>query len=160
MNDFNEATADLNKPYSGPSIMAMSFTQDAKNLPNPLVFHQANTEMMTLDGDHINAIKTEKMRLKDFVNADRLGAYTQKMPDFSTLNNRRIAGDAVQDDEVACVTMAFAGSWRLVTANGVLETAGSGHHGTDYVGCASVRAGKAARMVHPTPTLTQSYGAR
>lgn len=163
---FKNATMDLNTPYSGASMLVMTFDDDfAGALPNPAVIGRTNERMM-LDGDHINSIRTEGLDLREAITTDRnrnrLQGYSSFLPDFTELNNRRPAGDAVQEDETAHVTMGFQGSYRHVSAaNGnVQEYAGTGHHGTDYVGAATVRSGKGMRMGHITPTLTQSIGAR
>lgn len=49
-----------------------------------------------------------------------------------------------QENESQVSALAFQGTMRIFRADGQLvnEVTGSGHHGKDYVGVASVRAGK------------------
>lgn len=174
---FKADTVNLHRPYNGPSMMVLGFNHNfKKTLPNPTIFMKRDDAIpafAALDGDHINGIKLDNLDIESAIgndapagggvmgNQDRLNVYKVHFPDFFELNNRRPAGDAVQEDETTAVSMAFGGSWRMYAPNtGCIETAGSGHHGTDFVGAASVRSGKGLRMHHMAPTLTQTVGCR
>jgi hypothetical protein len=61
---------------------------------------------------------------------------------------------ATSENEVGPQALAFQGSMRIRNAQGgiVTEIHGSGHHGNDFVGVASLRAGKGYRIQsQPTP---------
>ena len=69
------------------------------------------------------------------------------MPDFSKLHNTKAAGNASEENETQACAMAFQGTYQMLEGNQVIqEVTGSGHHGRDYVGVASVRAGKGVSM--------------
>ena len=74
------------------------------------------------------------------------------MPDFSKMHNTKTAGSASHENESQLCALAFQGTMKIYPSNGagagaqVHEISGSGHHGIDYVGVASVRAGKGMRM--------------
>jgi hypothetical protein len=77
------------------------------------------------------------------------------MPDFRTLHvTRKTAGQGSADSETSTDCLAFQGSMK-VKENGMLiqEIHGSGHHGPDYTGVASVRAGKGQKTAGQAPTL-------
>ena len=70
------------------------------------------------------------------------------MPNFTQMAlNRKPAGAASSENEVCSDMLAFQGSMRVRDSNGGLtEVNGSGHHGHDFVGVASLRAGKGYRI--------------
>ena len=79
--------------------------------------------------------------------------YLQRMPDFSYYHQtRKLPGYASVDSETVQNALAFQGSMRIVRNGLVNETHGSGHHGADMVGVASVRAGKGMRPIMTPPT--------
>ena len=88
--------------------------------------------------------------------AQRYPLYYHLMPDFARLAvDRKTAGVASAENEVCSDMLAFQGSMRVkdLTSGGLLnEVHGSGHHGNDFVGVASLRAGKGYRIQsQPTP---------
>jgi hypothetical protein len=72
------------------------------------------------------------------------------MPDFTRIHNPKKAGTSSEENESSCNSFAFQGSMRVHSGNGlgfgVEEITGNGHHGLDYVGVASIRAGKGIMM--------------
>jgi hypothetical protein len=83
------------------------------------------------------------------------------MPDFSKMHNTKSAGSASEENETQACALAFQGTMKIFPGPGVAggahapmqEISGSGHHGIDYVGVASVRSGKGMRM---GPMMDQS----
>ena len=62
------------------------------------------------------------------------------------------------ENEVSSEALAFQGTMRTLSAeNGqlVAETLGSGHHGPDFIGVASLRAGKGYK-INSQPTLNRT----
>lgn len=70
------------------------------------------------------------------------------MPDFSKIHNTKSAGNASEENETQASAMAFQGTFMVHSSTGGIEheVVGSGHHGRDYVGVASVRNGKGVSM--------------
>ena len=80
-------------------------------------------------------------------------AYLARMPDFSYYHQtRKLPGYASVDAESVQNALAFQGSMRIIRNGLVQETHGSGHHGADMVGIASMRAGKGMRPIMTPPT--------
>jgi hypothetical protein len=68
---------------------------------------------------------------------------------------RKSAGQASAESETHTDSLAFQGSMRIKEGGRVLQDIqGSGHHGPDYVGIASVRAGKGIKYNGMAPALT------
>ena len=84
-------------------------------------------------------------------------AYHQRCPDFSYFDHiRKPPGQASIDMESSQNSLAFQGTFRIkhLDRPGVVEeTLGSGHHGQDFVGAASLRAGKGVRAEQKAPSL-------
>jgi hypothetical protein len=180
---FKEETINLGKNYRGPSMMVMAFAHDKsrrdeqrgtnlfdehfkRNWPSPIVFYdshdpsrgeqQGRNEALPLDYDNLQNVNVDGFRV--FNNGLYAGAYAQyrsMMPDFRTLHvTRKTAGQGSADSETSTDCLAFQGSMK-VKENGMLiqEIHGSGHHGPDYTGVASVRAGKGQKTAGQAPTL-------
>jgi hypothetical protein len=71
--------------------------------------------------------------------------YHELMPNFHQLHRiRKNAALAAVENEVSSDALAFQGTMRILNSTGqvIEEILGSGHHGPDFVGVASLRAGK------------------
>jgi len=175
---FKNATLDVSKNYRGPSMMVMAFVHKPsqvdeegrslferhfrRNWPSPVVFydtydrgarHEAR-EALPIDYDNVQTVDVEEFRV---FNNDLYAAayrdYRGMMPEFRTMHlTRKTAGQSSADSETATDCLAFQGSMR-VKENGAIvqEIHGSGHHGPDYVGIASVRAGKGQKVAGQAP---------
>lgn len=82
---------------------------------------------------------------------DQYKNYLSIMPDFSRIHNPKNAGTCSEENETSCNCLAFQGTMLVHSrpANGAEATqqvSGNGHHGIDYVGVASIRAGKGIMM--------------
>jgi hypothetical protein len=171
---FGEDTYAVNKPYEGVSMMVMSFPihvdghyrQDLPvnaplhgdpmvSWPSPVIFHHefddAGAQVpLAVDAEHthrINKAAFQVMHLPQYT--QRYGEYVQKMPDFSRCHNVKSAGTASEENETSCNSLAFQGTHRIhdhANPMHLCEVTGNGHHGADFVGAASVRAGKGVRM--------------
>lgn len=151
VNQFHESVYEVNQPYEGVSMMVMSFeTQtETPTWPSPIIFYDGNlaNDRLPVDGEHVHNIKVEPFRVFDKSQyKDRYKCYYKKMPDFSRMHNPKLAGSASEENESVSSIFAFQGTMRIMEPNGhVTEITGNGHHGPDYVGVASVRAGKGMR---------------
>jgi len=175
---FQELTMDVSKNYRGPSMMVMAFVHDKKqtneeggrvfdknfrrNWPSPIVFHDSyvkgaidKKETLPLDYDNIQVIDVDEFRVfNNELYSDAYGQYKNMMPSFHEMHlMRKGAGQSSVDSETHTDSLAFQGTMRIKEAGVVIqEIQGSGHHGPDYVGMASVRAGKGLKMSGQAPT--------
>jgi hypothetical protein len=177
--NFQELTMDVSKNYRGPSMMVMAFVHDRskldldghsyfekhykRNWPSPIVFHDNYNEhsaktssTLPLDYDNLQVVDVDEFRV--FNNPLYAAAYTDyksMMPAFHDMHiMRKSAGQASAEAETQTDSLAFQGSMR-VKENGIVlqDIQGSGHHGPDYTGVASVRAGKGQKVSGQAPTL-------
>ena len=179
---FCDATLDLSCSYRGPSMMVMAFVHDRdklgedgrtifdthfrRNWPSPIVFHDTYNpgraaapvnETLPLDYDNIQVLSVEDFRVfSNPLYAHSYGAYRDMMPAFHELHKmRKSAGQSSADAETHTDSLAFQGSMRIKEAGRLVqEIQGSGHHGPDYVGVASVRAGKGIKYTGQAPAFT------
>ncbi len=161
---FNQAVSDMSVPYNGPSLMVMKFHVNTgareykRNWPSPIVFHdklEIDPPKHGIDPESLYAISDSSWRVfnqPDY--REQYRAYLNRMPDFSYYHQtRKLPGYASVDSESMQNALAFQGSMRIVRSNGIREeTHGSGHHGTDMVGIAAMRAGKGIRPIMSPPT--------
>jgi hypothetical protein len=175
LDTFKEATLNLGKNYRGPSMMVMAFVHDRKssafesgfqrNWPSPIVFfdsydhnasHQPMRDSLPIDYDNVQTVDVDQFRVfNNPLYHDAYKEYRNLMPDFRSLHmTRKTAGQSSADAETAVDCLAFQGTMRVKTNGQLLhDIQGSGHHGPDYVGIASVRAGKGQKMAGQAPTL-------
>ena len=81
--------------------------------------------------------------------------YREHMAQYDMLHKvRKNAGQASAENESSTDALAFQGSMRVLNNSGnvIQEIHGSGHHGPDFVGVASLRAGKGYK-VSTQPTM-------
>lgn len=177
---FKQHTLDLGNNYRGPSMMVMAFAHDKnkrdadnqaryegfkRNWPSPIVFYDSynpanprtgNGDTLPLDYDNLQTVNVEDFRVfNNSLYHDAYSAYKRLMPDFRTLHiTRKSAGQGSADAETATDCLAFQGSMRVKELGQLLQSIdGSGHHGPDYTGVASVRAGKGQKSSGAAPTL-------
>ena len=177
---FQQLTMDVSKNYRGPSMMVMAFVHDReakddngqslydknfkRNWPSPIVFHDSYSPTdaaaperatLPLDYDNLQVVDVEQFRV--FNNPLYYGPYRQyreMMPAFHEMHMmRKSAGQSSADAETHTDSLAFQGSMRIKEAGrgAVEEIQGSGHHGPDYTGVASVRAGKGQKVAMQAP---------
>lgn len=165
---FNRAATDMSKPYQGPSLMVMRFKVDKNSLdfqsswPSPIVFHDKylgeEAPKLCPDPDSVYVVQDERMRVfNNTMYREQYRAYNQRMPDFSYFHQvRKLPGNASVDMETSQNALAFQGTYKIRTKNPCSESMihGSGHHGPDYVGVASLRMGKGTRVTTEAPRLT------
>lgn len=150
----------MTKNYNGKSMMVMAFVHDdepapgfRRNWPSPILFddnydhaHPDRSPKLPLNAgyDNLHVLDTSNFRV--FNNRAYAGfhQYKRLFPDFLELHRtRKGAGDSATSAETATESLAFQGTMRVKEGGRLLsETLGSGHHGPDYVGMASIRAGK------------------
>ena len=173
---FQERTMDLGTSYRGPSMMVMKFSHDEKmrmdpkqgfqrNWPSPIVFHDLGDDArgaseprtIPIDTENLQIVDTGEFRVFDKeLYKDEYRIYRTLMPPFHELHKmRKSAGQASAEAETQTDSLAFQGSMRIKHEGRVIqEIQGSGHHGPDYVGAASVRAGKGIKYSGQAPMLS------
>ena len=172
-NRFKNATMDVTENYRGQSMMVMAFLHSDKkkqqellkrNWPSPIVFYDDGQPgrsdsnlLLPADQDNIHMIDAEEFRVfNNPLYTEKYGVYRNQMPNFKSLNAvRKNAGQSSVDMETPSEMLAFQGTMRIKTKGGMgfTEILGSGHHGPDYVGIASVRDGKGQKVAATQPTL-------
>jgi hypothetical protein len=168
--EFKLATQDMSKNYRGPSMMVMAFVHDQnsqeyssfkRNWPSPIVFHDKynynqgvaydqtqppynGDYTLTADPGNIHVVNYKDMRVFNNPLYAAYQHYREMMPDFTALHAiRKPAGASTVENETFCDSLAFQGTMRITELGREVEhIQGSGHHGPDWVGVASVRSGK------------------
>jgi len=168
---FQEHTMNLGESYRGPSMMVMAFDHGVdrrgnaigfqRNWPSPIVFHDngGGQEAMPIDIENLHIMDVDEFRvLNTPAYQRRYEAYKERMPPFQDLHKmRKTAGNATAENETQANSLAFQGSMRVKVGGQLLqEIHGSGHHGPDYVGVASVRAGKGIKYTGQAPVLSHA----
>ena len=168
VDQFKRDTVDVTKPYRGDSMMVMAFDHSDKempgfapmyttgfksNWPSPIVFEDyggADDDNFTVDYENINIINRKEFRVfNQGIYENAYKRYLEKMPSFNQLHKlRKNAGQASMEGETSSDSLAFQGTLQVYNAQGIKisETLGSGHHGPDFVGVASLRAGKGYKI--------------
>ena len=159
---FREDTLDVTEDYHGKSMMVMMFVHEDKfqvqpnwktNWPSPIMFYD-NVLQQRDDSVPDGPENQAYMPVQDFrvFNQDLYPVYPyyyNLMPNFTELHKtRKSASESVEENETQTGCLAFQGTMRVKNANGsIIDTInGSGHHGVDYVGVSSVRAGKGYKL--------------
>ena len=133
----------------------------SSNWPSPIVFYdrleQGSTLAAKADFDNLHAVEVEQFRVfNSELYRNAYAPYRDKMPNFWELHTiRKNAGLAATENEVSSDALAFQGTMRVLSADSgavIQEVLGSGHHGPDFIGVASLRAGKGYRL-NSQPTV-------
>ena len=171
---FQDDTMDVTKNYQGASMCVMAFKHDPRttdyregflrNWPSPIVFddnyNHANPhreKLRTMAGyDNLHVIDIDEFRVFNKKLYSGYRSYRRHFPNFHELHStRKIAGESSREGETATDSLAFQGTMRVLNAEtgGLLqEINGSGHHGPDFIGVASLRAGKGYK-INSQPTI-------
>jgi hypothetical protein len=170
LDHFKSATHDTSQNYKGPSLMVMAFQHDSgsqeyrngfqRNWPSPIVYHDNydytqppgnqhdGNYTLSVDYDNVHVTNVKDMRV---FNNPLYGAYRHyfhMMPNFSSLHAiRKPAGSSTVDNQTFYDSLAFQGSMRTFQDGHEVDSIqGSGHHGPDWVGAASIRSGKGYKI--------------
>lgn len=166
VNKFKEDTMDVTQPYRGDSMMVMAFQpapdQLNRNWPSPIVFYDdVNQPARGLVGpDNTEKLDCEQFRVfnsREYMRDYQL--YYDLMPNFHELHyTRKDAGNSAHENETTSDVLAFEGSMRIKNEAGqiIREIEGSGHHGKDFTGAASVRAGKGYKITGVPQAIRQA----
>lgn len=165
---FITADAYLNRPYAGPSIVVIPIP-GVSTLPSPLPIGNLASQLFNTNAHHLT---TSDIFIED------MGSMVQRMADkvgeesidgikvavglmYELLNMNRNnsaakdASSATRENEATAIRMAYSGTYKFKVAGDPVwnEITGCGHHGPDYVGVKSLRAGKGYKVVsQPTGT--------
>jgi hypothetical protein len=175
---FREDTLDVTKNYQGASMMVLAFCHDPvkqfkgrnvyddhfkRNWPSPILFddnydheHLQSHEARSIVGyDNLHVVDVEEFRVFNNPLYSAYSAYRRMFPPFMELHKtRKSAGESTQEAETTTESLAFQGTMRIKEHGCVkTEIRGSGHHGADFVGAASIRAGKGYKMNIGQPAL-------
>jgi hypothetical protein len=170
MSEFHNHTQDIAQNYKGPSMMVMAFRHDTRNpeytrdfdrnWPSPIVYHDgfdytvpadqqpSGDYSLAVDYNNIHVTNVSGMRVFNKPIYAAYKHYYNLMPDFSRLHNiRKPAGSSATEGESFFDSLAFQGTMKIMEDGREVEhTQGSGHHGPDWVGVASIRSGKGYKI--------------
>jgi hypothetical protein len=175
VSQFHEHTMDVSKQYRGKSMMVMAFDHSDKknsvhadlyereflpNWPSPIMFfddyHKKNASL-AMDSENIHVCDTNQFRVfNKGIYKNRYRPYKDKMPDFMSLHKiRKNAALAAVENEVSSDAHAFQGTMQILNSSGqpIEQILGSGHHGPDFIGASSLRAGKGYKFNTPQPSM-------
>ena len=168
---FKDSTLEVTKHYRGPSMLVMAFSHHRKNdaskprfktaydkefkqnWPSPIVFYDKKADpgtAHTIGAENTHNMDTSEFRVfVDDIYYDKYVKYRENMAQYDMLHKvRKNAGQASAENESSTEALAFQGSMRVLNnaGNVIQEIHGSGHHGPDFVGVASLRAGKGYKV--------------
>jgi hypothetical protein len=171
VDDFKITTQDITQNYKGPAMMVMAFVHDPhgpdhrhykRNWPSPIVYHDgfdyapgasnhSGDYTMSTDPDNIHVTNVKDFRVFNNPLYSAYAHYYSKMPPFSTLHQvRKPAGNAAHENETFIDALAFQGTMKVYEDGKEMENIqGSGHHGPDWTGVASIRSGKGYKVSGP-----------
>lgn len=154
VRQFHMDTNDLTQDYHGKSMMVFALPYHENDnrpssIPSPLLFNQnAQTMQLGSENEFLTEVKkfvfpltiTQEIVMRDI--------YNPLLPNFADLHQmRKSAPESTREHETQINCMAFQGTMRIKQKGMPIDVInGSGHHGTDYVGVASVRSGKGYKM--------------
>jgi len=176
---FKEDTMDVTKNYAGSSMMVLGFVHSdqvkdhtghsvyrkhfQRNWPSPILFddtfdpHHPDRQPVkaTVGYDNLDVLDVTGFRVFNKPIYASYFYYRKHFPLFYELHmQRKGAGESTEELETTTDSLAFQGTMRIKEDGRLItEILGSGHHGPDYVGVASIRAGKGYKMVPGRPML-------
>ena len=176
VGEFQNLTQDIAQNYKGPSMMVMAFHHDTqsqdylqhfdRNWPSPIVYHDSydynlppdqqptGDFSLAVDYNNIHVTNVSDMLVFNKPIYSAYKHYYDMMPNFSRLHNiRKPAGASAVEGEGFFDSLTFQGTMKIMEEGREVEhTQGSGHHGPDWVGVASIRSGKGYK-ISSQPTL-------
>jgi hypothetical protein len=154
VRNYKQKACERNEPYTGPSMIVMGFPVDQthrlwkRNWPNPIAWDTINPNHYCIDPEIQNKFKSEHEHcvFADELYKSRWAEYREHIIDATLQDNtNKTPGYAAHENETSTCALAFQGSMRILNAENnqlIEEITGSGHHGKDYVGVSTARAGK------------------
>ena len=163
---FIKADSNLNNPYAGPSIIVLPLPTQVHTLPSPLpIANFVNSNL----ANNAHGLATSDLFVEDMHGfMMRVGEKTgeEHLPGvrnalsvmFDTLHLHRnsaaakCANLATVENEATLIRLGYGGTYQYkldTDTGGWVEIFGCGHHGPDFVGKASERAGKGVKISGP-----------
>ena len=160
---FIKSDSNLNTPYSGPSIIVIPIPTQVHSLPSPLpVANLVNSLLVS----NAHTLATSDLFVEDMQGflsrvAEKIGEEhiigirnsISVMYDLLHMHRNSAAAKcacmATMENEATLIRLGYGGTYqyKLDSDNGGwVEIFGCGHHGPDFVGKASERAGKGMRI--------------
>ena len=168
IRSFVKESTNVTKDYEGKSIVPILFKYDFDWLPSPIpvymddvdeLMHLVTPDLIVNDSLHLRTQFESKIDEKEKSNhvLKAVGAVFMKLHLCTSHTHTKLASEAVSVNETTASRMMYQGtsSWTR-SQNGEQHTTnvyGCGHHGSDYVGVASVRNGKSL-MATAAPNIT------
>ena len=171
LSEWRAKTVEQDRNYTGPSMIVMAFAHSPsdrnyedtscfkRNWPSPIVFHDSHNYhpdavnvsgdfTLTADRENLHVLNFKDMRVFNNPLYSAYEHYRRMMPDFTSLHAiRKPAGAAAAENQSFYDSLAFQGTMNVLEDGRIVESIqGSGHHGPDYVGVASIRSGKGYKI--------------
>ena len=161
---FIKSDSNLNIPYSGPSIIVIPLPSQVHSLPSPLPIANLVNSLLA---NNAHTLATSDLFVEDMQGfllrvAEKIGEEhimgirnaVSVMYDLLHMHRNSAAAKcaclATMENEATLVRLGYGGTYQYKLDNdngGWVEIFGCGHHGPDFVGKASERAGKGMRIM-------------
>lgn len=163
---FIKSDSNLNAPYSGPSIIAIPLPTQVHSLPSPLPVANLinsllanNAHSLATSDLFVEDMQGFLMRVAEKIGEEHImGIRNAISVMYDTLHMHRNSAAAkcaclaTMENEATLIRLGYGGTYQYKLDNdngGWVEIFGCGHHGPDFVGKASERAGKGMKITGP-----------
>lgn len=163
---FIKADSNLNVPYSGPSIIAIPLPTQVHSLPSPLPVANlinsllaSNAHSLATSDLFVEDMQGFLMRVAEKIGEEHIFGIRNAisvMYDVLHMHRNSAAAKcaclATMENEATLIRLGYGGTYQYKLDNdngGWVEIFGCGHHGPDFVGKASERAGKGMKITGP-----------
>lgn len=160
---FVKADSNLNIPYSGPSVIVIPLPTAVHSLPSPLPIANlinsllaSNAHSLATSDLFVEDMQGFLMRVAEKIGEEHITGIRNSvsvMYDLLHMHRNSAAAKcaclATMENEATLIRLGYGGtySYKLDNDNGGwVEIFGCGHHGPDFVGKASERAGKGMKI--------------
>ena len=160
---FIKADSNLNTPYSGPSLIVVPLPTQVHTLPSPLPIANFVNSMLVNNAHglatsdlFVEDMQGFMMRVGEKMGEEHLGGMRNSLSilyDMLHLHRNSAAAKcaclATVENEATLIRLGYGGTYQYKLDNdngGWTEIFGCGHHGPDFVGKASERAGKGVKI--------------
>lgn len=161
---FIKADSNLNNPYSGPSIIAIPLPTQVHSLPSPLPVANlvnsllaSNSHTLATSDLFVEDMQGFLLRVAEKIGEEHIFGIRNAisvMYDLLHMHRNSAAAKcaclATMENEATLIRLGYGGTYQYKLDNdngGWVEIFGCGHHGPDFVGKASERAGKGMKIM-------------
>lgn len=160
---FVKADSNLNIPYSGPSVIVIPLPTAVHSLPSPLPIANlinsllaSNAHSLATSDLFVEDMQGFLMRVAEKIGEEHITGIRNSisvMYDLLHMHRNSAAAKcaclATMENEATLIRLGYGGTYQYKLDHdngGWVEIFGCGHHGPDFVGKASERAGKGMKI--------------